>query len=161
MKHFTSYYANYYNIPTDYICIGITAVCPDGFNNNICNFMYTKGNVLTPDINLQWRYKNNEIKLEDYAQQYISDIIQNIKSITKKPDFVSWITAVDNFYEYQCVTNWKGIVFMTYEKPGEFSHRHILRQMFNRYSIPCEEYGCKSFEVWGYTPEIRPSKILF
>lgn len=162
MKHFTSYYANYGNIPADYMCIGITEECPKGFSNSLNNFMFTKGNILTPSSALLNDYTNHCITLDDFKRDYVTGILQGIADVTGKNDFMSWITSVDNFYEYKCGTNWRGIVFMSEEKPQEFSHRHILRKlMSNVYKIHCDEFGCKSFELWGNVPENRQSKLLF
>lgn len=162
MKHFTSYYANYRNIPEDYMCVGITSVCPDGFSNKIPNFTYTENNILTPSVDLQYKFKSGEIEINEYKKEYVSGILEKVQTIMKKKDFPTYMDFVDDYFGNRCLTQWRGLVFLSYEKPEEFSHRHILRRLMkNVYKIPCTEYGCAPFEVWGELPDSNQGKQLF
>ena len=163
MKHFTSYYANFENIPKDYMCVGISRVCPDWFkDSNIPNFMFVRNNVLAPSESILYGHKNGTVTEEQYTRQYISDVITRVQTELKQPDIPTWINYMDNFFEHECMTHWSGLVFMCYEKPANFCHRHLFRRLLNNvYHIPCEEFGCKPAQVWGYKPEHQPSKELF
>lgn len=163
MKHYTSYYANFGNIPKDYICIGISRTCPDWFKgNHISNFSFYKNNILAPSESILWNYKEGKITQEEYTKQYITDLLTSVQTELKQPDVPSWIEYMDNFFATQCYTKWDAIVFMCYEKPSDFCHRHLFRRLLNNiYHIQCDEFGCKPHEVWGYKPEYQPSKELF
>jgi hypothetical protein len=159
MKHFTSYYANFGNIPKDNMCVGISRTCPEYFNsNNIPNFLFTKNNILAPSEDLLYRFKNNELSEEDYKKIYITDLFSRLQTEMHENDFVSWLDKVDNWFEHECYNKWNGLVFLCYEKPIDFCHRHLVRRlMTNIYGINCEEFGCKPYQVWGYTEEKQKS----
>ena len=100
MKHFTSYYANFGNIPKDYMCVGISRICPDWFKgNNIPNFMFVRHNVLAPSESILYGHKNGTITEDQYTRQYISDVITKVQTELKQPDIPTWINYVDNFFE--------------------------------------------------------------
>ena len=89
-------------------------------------------------------------------------MLTSVQTELKQPDVPSWIEYMDNFFATQCYTKWDAIVFMCYEKPSDFCHRHLFRRLLNNiYHIQCDEFGCKPYEVWGYKPEYQPSKELF
>lgn len=162
MKHFTSYYANFLNIPKDYLCIGITRSCPDYFNDTIPNFLFVKDNVLSPSEDLTYRLAKGNISEDDYKKQYISDVLLNVQNTLHQKDIPAWIKYMDNFFGNEHSAEYKGLVFMSYEKPIEFSHRHLFRRLLNNvYHIQCEEFGCKPYQVWGYNAENNQSKELF
>ena len=101
MKHFTSYYANFGNIPKDYMCVGISRICPDWFKgNNIPNFMFVRHNVLAPSESILYGHKNGTITEDQYTRQYISDVITKVQTELKQPDIPTWINYVDNFFEH-------------------------------------------------------------
>lgn len=163
MKHFTSYYANFGNIPKDYMCIGISRTCPEWFKDkNISNFMFIRDNVLAPSESILYSYKNGTITEEEYKKQYITDVLSKVQNELKELSIPSWISKMDVHFATEFDTKYQGIVFMCYEKPSDFCHRHLFRRMLtNVYGIPCEEFGCKPQEVWGYKPEHQYSKELF
>lgn len=162
MKHYTSYYANYSNIPKDYMCIGISRVCPDWLAGNISNFSFFRHNVLAPSEYLLTQYKAGKVSEEEYKKIYITELLTAIQTEFHEKDISTWLDKVDNFYAHECSNKWDAIVFMCYEAPHQFCHRHLLRRLLtNVYHIPCEEYGVRPTEVWGEIPKVQGSKELF
>ena len=153
MKHFTSYYANYRNIPKDYLCIGISRTCPEWFNINqesLGNFYWVKDNVLSPPADLLDGFKNGSIDINEYKKRYIAHLFSWIEKDRMYKDIPDYMKQMDEFFS-TCSTPWKGLVFMCYESPNEFCHRHLFRRLLtNIYNIECEEYGVKDSETWGY-----------
>lgn len=132
---YTSYYANYENIPKNYICVPISRVVPDGFSD-YPNITIIKDNFIAPDDNLLFDYKNGRIDEIEYKKRYINKICTYINSCDRFNDLFDWAKAVDKHYgdEYD------GIVFLCYEKPGDFCHRHIFSKLLNLYGIECKEF---------------------
>lgn len=154
MKLFTSYYANYKNIPKSYLCIGISRVCPEWFaNNDLDNFMFIKSNVLAPSESLLEKIKSNQISQEQYKKEYVEHLYISLKKYFNCDDLGEWAKRlIEDFKD----TEWEGVVLMCYERPEDFCHRHIIRNLLNKvYHIECKEYGIKE-EV-----NTETSKTLF
>lgn len=154
MKHFTSYYANYKNIPKNYFCVGISRKCPEWFaNNSLPNFFFIKNNFLAPSEKLLEGAKNGSIDISQYKRIYIEELFNRIQNETNYVDIPDFIKQIDEFYA-TCLTPYEGIVFMCYEAPHEFCHRHLVRRLLtNVYNIQCDEYGVKDKDTWGYKGE--------
>ena len=163
MKHFTSYYANLPKIPSNYMCIGISRYCPDWLKDtNIANFSFYRDNFLAPSEELLSAYKKGEVDIEEYKKIYITDLLTKVQTVMHMPDIPYWINELDRQYGQESSTSWDGVVFMCYEKPHEFCHRHLFRRLLtNVYKIPCEEYGCRPTEVWGEIQSVPVSRVLF
>lgn len=146
MKLFTSYYANYRNIPKSYLCIGISRVCPEWFaNNDLDNFMFFKSNVLAPSESLLNRIKANQITQEQYKKEYVEKLYADIQKYFNCNDLGEWAKKMLECFKD---TQWDGIVLMCYERPEEFCHRHIIRNILNKiYHIDCKEYGAKEENI--------------
>ena len=147
MKHFTSYYANYNNIPKNYMCIGISRVCPEWFaNNELENFTFVRDNFLAPSEELLQGYKDGTINQEQYKRQYVTDVMTKVVDMGYT-DLGAWMKNADKVFATM-MHQWDGLVFMCYERPEEFCHRHIFRKMLkNVYHVDCEEYGYKEKPV--------------
>lgn len=142
MKFYTSYYANFKNIPTDYMCVGISRTCPEGFNE-YKNFLFVKDNVLAPEQELLDDYKSGRETEDGYKRRYVEHFLDQFGYYRKFKSFEDFIAAVEKEYE----KDYEAIVFLCYEKPSDFCHRHILRDMMNKvFNIPCEEYGAFNVE---------------
>lgn len=51
-------------------------------------------------------------------------------------NLIHFVNKVEDFYKNE----YDAVVFLCYEKPDAFCHRHILRVLMNRiFRIPCEE----------------------
>ena len=137
MKFYTSYYANYRNIPANYMCVGISRTCPDGFNNpDNKNFLFVRDNILAPTKELLSDFKEGRETEEGYKRRYVESLLSSFGEGKKYNSFEDFIEAVgDNFKD-----KYEAVVFLCYEKPGDFCHRNILRNLMVRiYHIPCEE----------------------
>ena len=68
LTYYTSYYANYKNIPKDFLCVGISRFVPETFKySNYNNFIWNKDNFLAPSIQLLSDIKNNKIDEDEYS----------------------------------------------------------------------------------------------
>lgn len=138
MKFYTSYYGNYKNIPTDYYCVGISRYCPDGFKDNpdYKNFLFVKDNIFAPTKDLLEDMKSGNETEEGYKRRYVEHLLSQFGEGHMYNSFEDFINAIsDNFSD-----KYQAIVFLCYEKPNDFCHRHILRNLMNRiFHIPCEE----------------------
>lgn len=154
MKHYTSYYANYKNIPKSYMCVGISRMCPKWFlenQNELKNFLWVKDNILAPSEQLLNSAKHGNTDISQYKKEYIETLFKKIKEVGYK-DIPDFIHQVDDSFS-NCLSSYDAIVFMCYESPNEFCHRHLLRRLLNNvYNIDCEEYGVKDIDTWGYKP---------
>lgn len=156
MKLYTSYYANYQNIPKDLYCIGISRMCPEWFkNNHLTNFVHYKNNFLAPSEKLLSSFKADECTEEDYKRTYITDLFTGLKEMGYQ-DIPSWVSVLESNYS----SNWKGVVFLCYEKPENFCHRHLFRRLLkNIYGIPCEEYGVPEEKTYGYVNKTSKNSV--
>lgn len=163
MKHFTSYYANYRNIPKSYLCIGISRVCPEWFYQNrdeLKNFLWVKDNFLAPSEELLSGAKHGSIDIAEYKKRYLEEIFSRLPEL-KYSSIVDFVNKMDNHFS-TCSTPYDAIVFLCYESPQEFCHRHLLRRLLtNVYKINCEEYGVKEEHTWGGKKKDTRMNALF
>ena len=132
MRFFTSYYGNYRNIPKDYVCIGISRYCPEWFKKgNYDNFVFVEDNILAPEKDLLDDMKFGRETEEGYKRRYVETLFRKLEGIS----MYTYFGTLSKKYE-----QYKAIVFLCYEKPEDFCHRHILRKLMNNvFNIPCEE----------------------
>lgn len=134
MRFYTSYYANIKNIPTNYLLVGISRFCPEWLHDGEpSNFMFIRGNFLAPSAELLEMKKNNDVTESQFADLYkkqISDFFDG------NVPFKDWI----NTLEMQFSENYDAIVFLCYEQPTSFCHRHLLRDIFNDNQFHIEEH---------------------
>lgn len=146
MKFYTSYYANFKNIPITHMCIGISSFCPNGFLNDngtsvYKNFLWNKGNFLSPSRELLFDKKSGFINEDAYERRYVEELTNKFSKIidplTNKPyeSFKDWVdTLIEEFDDYDAIT------FLCYEAPDKFCHRHILSKFLtNVCNIQCYE----------------------
>lgn len=144
MHFYTSYYANYNNIPKNYMCIGISQYCPEWFkNNDLKNFLWVKDNVFAPSAELLADSKSGQIDQDEYKKRYVTEVFQRLSARNKGNNIVSWAQLAKDTYS-QMSTQYDALVFLCYERPHEFCHRHILAKLFNYYGIECEELGVQT-----------------
>ena len=109
MDLFTSYYANYRNIPEDFLCIGISRTVPDGFVDKP-NFIHAT--LFAPPADLLHDMKSGNETEEGYKKRYVTYLFSvfNDKSIFGNlGQFVSYLKIMHS-------ENYKSIVFLCYEK---------------------------------------------
>lgn len=140
MKYFTSYYGNYKNIPKNYMCVQISRTCPEGLENN-SNFSKIRNCILAPSEELLSDMKSGKITEEEYKKRYVIEVLTSIQTIQGCKDLKEYIHKVEAIYStFQ--TKWDAIVFMCYETPDKFCHRHILANLLTKiYRIECIEYS--------------------
>ena len=118
--YYTSYYGNMNKIDrTKYTLASISFQKPDFCDENVldCSF-------LGPWKDLLDGYKNGTISEKEYAEQYLD----NLKRAW--PGLSNWF-LINNAS--------KDIVFLCYEKPSEFCHRHLLAQFLEEQGFECKE----------------------
>lgn len=158
LQYYTSYYSNFRNIPKDYLCIGISRFVPIEFkNSDYRNFIWASDNFLAPSESLLYDIKSDKITQEEYSKRYIEELIKSVPIKTKYENLLDWIIAFDSEISFH-EANWKAVVFMCYEKPTDFCHRHILRKLLNNYyKIPIEEFNKDNIK----NLEIKKPNALF
>ena len=117
--YYTSYYGNMNKIDrTKYVLASISFQKPDFCDKNVldCSF-------LGPWKDLLDGYKNGTISEKEYADQYLD----NLKRLW--PGLSNWFL----------INAPKDIVFLCYEKPSEFCHRHLLAQFLKEQGFECKE----------------------
>ena len=117
--YYTSYYGNMNKIDrTKYTLASVSFQKPDFCDENVldCSF-------LGPWKDLLDGYKNGTISEKEYADQYLD----NLKRLW--PGLSNWFL----------INAPKDIVFLCYEKPSEFCHRHLLAQFLEEQGFECKE----------------------
>ena len=117
--YYTSYFGNMNKIDrTKYVLASISFQKPDFCDENVldCSF-------LGPWKDLLDDYKNGTISEKEYADQYLD----NLKRLW--PGLSNWFL----------INAPKDIVFLCYEKPSEFCHRHLLAQFLEEQGFECKE----------------------
>ena len=117
--YYTSYYGNMNKIDRKkYVLASISFQKPDFCGKNVldCSF-------LDPWKDLLDGYKNGTISEKEYADQYLD----NLKRLW--PGLSNWFL----------INAPKDIVFLCYEKPSEFCHRHLLAQFLEEQGFECKE----------------------
>lgn len=159
---YTSYYSNIKNIPKSCLCLGISYICPDWLKDNqdYPNFIYVKNKCLAPSKELLYDKKTNKISEDEYKSRYIHELFNTIINKMGYKDVPSFFIEMSDSIEQECEIRYEGIVFLCYEKPESFCHRHLLRRLLNFvYGIPCKELGVNERNVWGFKESDLPPKI--
>ena len=139
MKIYTSYYSNFPEIPVDYLCIGISRYIPQEFQTTtIKNFLYTPNSILAPTKQTLLDHKAGKIDDNEYARQYFTSLGDGIKKLgfsSPNEYFSKMIAGFDAWND----EGFKAIVFLCYEKPGQFCHRHLLAALMKNLGFEIEE----------------------
>lgn len=155
MKFYTSYYAKYKEIPKDYMCIGISRVCPFkdwNISGTFPNFIFYKNNELAPSEDLLSGYKDGKYTEQDYKRIYVTQVFNWFKDLNMTVG--EWAERLaEIFYGYRAV------VFLCYETPDKFCHRHILRKFMNLQGIDCEEFDIDVGDVYGYASKNNTDSV--
>lgn len=121
--YYTSYYAKINKIDRSmYTLAAISYRKPDFCDESVldCSF-------LGPWKDLLDGYKNGTISEKEYTDQYL----ENLRRCW--PGISSWFLA----------NAAKNIVFLCYEKPSSFCHRHLLAQFLEEQGFDCKELSLK------------------
>ena len=124
MELYTSYFGALKKLPIDdYEIVAITASSPKWFTGKTLS-------VLAPDIELVMGYKSGNICKSEYEKIYTAKLERvNIRDYMK-------------LFEDKARDK-KGIIFLCYEKPDDFCHRHIFAKYFSDRGYPIKEYTTK------------------
>lgn len=114
MNVYTSYFSNRRNFPDNFEVFSIVQYAPKWSKyRNIKDF--------APSATLLRDYKRGDVTDKEYTIRYMLEMSRiDIESILKS-------IKSDN------------VIFVCYEKPNEFCHRHILRNILKRYGINAME----------------------
>ena len=128
----------------DYAAIGISIVCPDWLkgDKSPSNFYFWENNFFAPSIDLLSDIKSNRIDQSVYTIRYYKEL--NERFHFKSDNGRSLISYIDDlkrrFFDYSA------IVFLCYEKPTEFCHRNLFRDLLSYYGISISEMESKENE---------------
>ena len=137
MKFYTSYYANFRHIPKDFMCIGISRYFQDYFKRtDIPNFLYTPNNVLAPSEKLLLAMKKGLITEEQYEYYYVQGLQEGLARMGYQSETMYYEALLREFDNTPGVS---AVVFLCYEKPGEFCHRNILSKRMRELGYDCRE----------------------
>lgn len=140
MKLYTSCYSSFEKIPKDFLCIGISRYIPKELQTTeILNFLYTPNSILAPSEVLLKDMKEGRISNEEYTVRYFQELGQNIKKLGFSSSNEYFAKMISEFERDS--SNWQGIVFMCYEKPQEFCHRHLLSALMRKNGIDIREWS--------------------
>ena len=126
------------NIPTDHLCVGISLYCPEWLKvNHPDNFLFIENNFLAPSKELLEGIKMGSITKDQYTERYKDQIRHCFDRFPEFDNFHDWIDQLDKEFS----DKYSAVVLLCYEKPGDFCHRNILREMLNyEYHIRCDEF---------------------
>jgi hypothetical protein len=121
MKIYTSYYDNHIRLrEAGIIIVGITYRLPQG----ICDAKLKAMNAPKEFYKYTDKLPYYDQEIEEFTKAYQTDIL----GPRTQQEVIETFTDISKKL-------WKGadIAFCSYEKPGEFSHRHILAEWLNEY----------------------------
>lgn len=145
----------------DYATIGISRICPDWLvgTKSPSNFYFWEDNPLAPSSDLLKKYKNGLIDQWNYSIEYFRELNQRFHFKDDGGERLrSYVDDLKRrFFDYS------SIVFLCYEKPDEFCHRHLLRDLFLYNNIKITEIPVdkKEDKLRRETSESPSSNALF
>jgi len=141
MKFYTSYYAKLSDLPDNFMKVSISRFPPDYIKNTL-RLDIVNGDMLAPSKELLSAFKNNEIDEQTYEKRYVIEVAENL---SKKgyDSFQHYIEKVIYVYENEMETKYDAIVFLCFEKPGEFCHRRTWAKIMQQCGYNCPEYEFK------------------
>lgn len=115
---YTSYFANLKNIDTPYV--SISGKSPDWYTG-------PEFKVLAPKWSFFKDWKDGLIDNDGYIDQYYDLVLNKLN--------------VHSIYEHLTETYGENCTLLCYEKPGDFCHRHLVAEWFNKLlNINVKEY---------------------
>ena len=125
MRFYTSYFANVRKLPKSCIKLSIARKTPDGFDGfKLPDFMPSW------DLLKKWRETGDN---DYYVNQYKKEVLDNM-------DIISMINFFDLMLKHKGLSKNTPIVFICYEKPENFCHRHLVAEYFTKNGYECTEY---------------------
>lgn len=135
MKFYTSYYGAMREIPDNYLCIGISRIVPFIDRDNfVSGEPYSR---FAPPYDLLNDFKAGRETEDGYKRRYVKYILSQFTQYTLPP----FLDAIVDFAKQD---KYDAIVFMCYEKPKDFCHRHIFAKLLKLMcGIECSELELK------------------
>ena len=134
MRFYTSYYGNRQLDPSRYFLVRISNSSPKGVNTD-----YVIKEAIPDWKALVEPFKNGSLTQTDYILRYRRQLDSRQFTILLELDTI------------QTLADGKDVVFLCYEKPGEFCHRHIFAQWLsereNDYRVEVEELRTKDEQM--------------
>nr|DAH73299.1 MAG TPA: protein of unknown function DUF488 [Caudoviricetes sp.] len=128
---YTGYYANLKHYPIDSLLVSISQTSPPWLEDKP---FIIECKSLSPSKNLLYHYKYEtkgfEIyfhNTEEYKRQFKEETLGRLE----------FQKVVDTFTS---LANGRPVIFLCYERPEDFCHRHIVGQWFCYNGVHCEEY---------------------
>lgn len=139
MKFYTSYFTMWPKLPTDSMRVSVSRYPPDFFKGDLPGGMF-RSELLAPSAMLLSDYKAGVIDESTYKRRYVTELAE---SLYKKgfDSFKSYFRRIRDIYENEVSVSYGSVIFLCYEKPGEFCHRHILADLMNMYGYDCTEFS--------------------
>ena len=122
---YTSYFAKLKSLPKNIVPISICGKAPDWYKG----LQYKK---LAPKYDFFMKWKENHDN-DYYIKCFNEQVLSQLKAedvLFELTDIVYFINSVD-----------MDICLICYEKPGDFCHRHLVADWFNKNGIECKELG--------------------
>ncbi len=137
MRYFTSYFANFRNIPKNFLCVGISRYYQDYFKRtDIENYLYVPNSILAPSEKLLKAMKLNLITEREYTGYYEQELAEGVGRLGY-PSEKMYFEDLDR--NLSADGKFDAVVFLCYEKPKEFCHRHILSRHMRESGFDCRE----------------------
>lgn len=159
MKLYTSCYSMMNKIPADFLMVGISRFIPKELRTtSISNFLYTPNNILAPSVDLLNDIKGERITNDEYAKRYYKEIQDRMKSLgysSANEYFAKMVSALDQTNS----DGFRATVFLCYEKPDEFCHRHLLSALMRKLGFDITEWRPSSKTI--QSKEELSSSALF
>lgn len=114
---YTSYFANLKNIPENSTVISIARSQPQG--TNLPEFK-----AFAPSAELLFDYKQGKVSIEEYETQYLAQL-KALPNLSEIEEHLAQYTKNQD----------KNLVFLCWEAPGKFCHRHLLAKFFAKFDI--------------------------
>lgn len=118
---YTSYFANMKKLPDNMTPISICGKAPEWYKG----LQYKK---LAPKYGFfqEWKQTHDN---DYYIECFNEQVLSKLSPYAVATELMSLSLAED-----------KDIVLLCYEKPGDFCHRHLVSEWFNKFGIMCKEY---------------------
>ena len=116
-KIYTSYFANLKNLPENAVVVSIARSQPQGMN-------LPEFKAFAPSAELLHAYKQGKVTNEEYETQYLAQL-EALPNLSKIKEHLAQYTKDQD----------KDLVFLCWEAPGKFCHRHVLAKFFAKFDI--------------------------
>ena len=114
---YTSYFANLKNIPENSTVISIARSQPQGMN-------LPEFKAFAPSAELLFDYKQGKVSIEEYEARYLAQL-KALPNLSEIEEHLAQYTKNQD----------KNLVFLCWEAPGKFCHRHLLAKFFAKFNI--------------------------